>query len=76
MRANDLLETMRNDGARPSGVCIRGEWTYLLGGEPVTRAVNTLKRRGLVSGHYMSGGRGAINLTDAGRGQPAADSHA
>lgn len=67
MTSKELHEAMKNDGARPSGVCIRGVWTYLLDGQPVTRAVNTLKRRGVVNGHYMSGGRAAINLTAAGR---------
>jgi hypothetical protein len=67
MKANELLAAMKWSEVRPSGICIRGQWIYLVGGEPVTRAVNTLKRRGLVEGHYMSGGRAAINLTDAGR---------
>ena len=66
MKANELLAKMQ-DGAHPEGVCIRGEWTYLLDGEPVTRAVKTLKRQGFVDGIYFSGGRAAINLTDAGR---------
>ena len=69
MKADELLKAMREEGVRPSGVCVRGDWTYLVDGEPVTRAVNTLKRRGLVDGHYMSGGRAAINLTDKGRGK-------
>jgi hypothetical protein len=67
MTAAQLLKAMKEDGERPEGICIRGVWTYLIRGEPVTRAVNTLLRRKLVDGLYFSGGKAAINLSDAGR---------
>lgn len=66
MTSKELLAAMKA-GDCPSGVCIQGVWAYLLDGKPITRAVNTLKRQGLADGHYMSGGRAAINLTEAGR---------
>lgn len=70
MTADELLRAMREDDARPEGICIRWEWKYLLDGEPVTRAVKTLKRRGLVSFLTFSGGKQAVNLTDEGRKPP------
>jgi len=67
MTAAQLLRVMQEDSVRPEGVCIRYEWTYLVNGEPVTRAVKTLERRGHVRIMYFSGGKAAVNLTEAGR---------
>jgi hypothetical protein len=65
--ATSLLHDMKTNDVRPEGVCIRGVWTFLVQGEPVTRAVNTLKRRGLIDISYYMGGKAGVNLTDKGR---------
>jgi molybdenum-dependent DNA-binding transcriptional regulator ModE len=49
------------------GVCVHYRWMWLLNGEPVTRQVRALLNRGLMTSTYYSGGKGATNLTDAGR---------
>lgn len=49
------------------GVCIKGRWHWHFDGEPAGVAVKRLLNLGLASAMYFSGGRGAINATDAGR---------
>lgn len=49
------------------GHCYRGVWRWTLAdGEPCTRQVNWLKKKGYVSGQYFTGGRASVNPTDAG----------
>lgn len=49
------------------GFCYRGLWKWTMCGDPVTREVNTLKKRGLIDCIYFSGGKAAANATDEGR---------
>ena len=68
-QANRIINTVQRDvlerGA--TGVCIRYEWTWLLGGKPVTRQVNDLLKRGLVVASCYRGGIAAISPSEAGR---------
>ena len=51
-----------------NGVCVRGVWLWLSpDGEPVTRHVNILLRRGLMHAAYYSGGRATASITQLGR---------
>ena len=43
-------------GGRAHGVCIKGEWKWLIDSYPVTRRVNQFVKRGLLHLSYYSGG--------------------
>jgi hypothetical protein len=53
------------EGYRPTGVCIRYRWQWILDGASCTRAVETLKKAGLIDCQYYSQSA-SCNLTDAG----------
>lgn len=54
MTADQLLKMMKDpeEMVVPEGVCIRYVWQWTVNGEPVTRAVNTLIRRGKAKATY------------------------
>lgn len=70
MKADELLAAMRENKCNVSGICAQGawQWTYSDNGDhtSVTRAVATLKKRGLVTCTYYRGGKGDASLTEAG----------
>lgn len=51
---------------RADGFCYRGNWKWTCNGEPVTREVNTLNKRGLIELTFFPD-RGATNPTESGR---------
>jgi DNA-binding MarR family transcriptional regulator len=62
----DVLRLLYEHGSI-GGTCIRYEWTFNIGSDHYTRQVRALERKGLVDVMYFSGGRAAVNLTEAGR---------
>jgi len=50
-----------------SGVCVRGVWTWLANGRPVTRQAKALVKLGYMHAAYYRGGQGAMDITEAGR---------
>lgn len=52
---------------RAWGHCVRCVWSFYVGGEPVTREVRTLQKRGHVSITYYAGLKAGVNATDIGR---------
>lgn len=68
MTANQLFKIMRDEGRRPSGYSARYQQRFFLGHtQPCTRAVQTLRKRGLVDTMTFANGTIAVNLTQEGR---------
>lgn len=70
MKAAELLKEMHN-GNRPAGFSEKYEMKFVFGPQriPCTRAVKTLRKRGLVDLMTLRGGEIAVNLTEEGRGK-------
>lgn len=49
------------------GICINGNWRWLLDGKPVTQTAKNLIKDGLVEPSYYRGGKAGLWPTDAGR---------
>jgi len=60
----DAIEVLKG---RAEGVCIKGEWKWLIESRHVGRYVKLLERRGLIKCSYYAGGSAGAWPTDAGR---------
>ncbi len=57
----EILQTGAN------AVCVSGRWLWSIRGTPCGRAINNLKRRGLIDIAYYTGCRASASPTDKGR---------
>jgi DNA-binding MarR family transcriptional regulator len=60
-KQQQVLDAIRETPA--SGTCVRYEWTFRdYDGNPITRQVKALQKKGLVNIMYFRGGRAAVNI--------------
>jgi hypothetical protein len=61
MTKSELKAYLTENGSI-GGVCIRLVWTWMVNGQSVTRAANSLLKSGEAQASYYAGGRGELHI--------------